>query len=100
VVSVTGELDVATAPALEESLLALSDDPAGAVIVNLARCTFIDLRGLRVILAARERLERSNRPLALVVGDPNLLRIFNVTRVEAFFAIYPSLTAATEGNLD
>lgn len=97
VVSVTGELDLLTAPALEEALLALPDDAAGAVMVDLARCSFIDLRALRVLLAARERLKRSNRPLALVVGDPNLLRVFKITRVDAFFAIYPSLTAA-EGN--
>lgn len=98
VVSVTGELDLATAPVLEDSLLAVPDDAAGAVIVDLARCSFIDLRGLRVLLAARERLERSNRPLALVVGNPNLLRVFKITRVDALFAIYPSLTAAAEGN--
>lgn len=98
VVSVTGELDLATAPALEETLLALSDDPPGAVIVDLARCSFIDLRGLRVLLAARERLERLNRPLALVVGNSSLLRVLKITRVDALFAIYPSLTAAAAGN--
>ena len=96
VVSVTGELDLATAPALEDALLAVPEDAAGAVIVDLARCSFIDLRGLRVLLAARERLERLNRPLALVVGNPNLLRVFKITRVSALFSIYPSLTAAAE----
>lgn len=100
VVSVSGELDLATAPALEDSLRAVPDDATGAVIVDLARCSFIDLRGLRVLLAARERFERSKRPLALVVGDPNLLRVFKVTRVRELFVIYPSLTAAAEGHAD
>lgn len=93
VVTVTGELDLGTASILEEALLELADD---AVIVDLARCGFIDLRGLRVLLAASERLERSNRLLPLVVRDPILLRIFNVTRVCDRFRIYPSLARAAE----
>jgi anti-sigma B factor antagonist len=100
VVSVMGELDLATAPALEEALLAVPDELAGRVIVDLARCSFMDLRGLHVLLAARERLERSSRPLALVVRDPTLLRVFKITRVDGLFAIYPSLTAAAAGHGD
>lgn len=98
VVSVTGELDLATAPVLEEALLGVSDAAAGAVIVDLARCSFIDLRGLRVLLAASERHERADRPLALVVGNPSLLRIFKITRVADRFEIYPSLAAAAKVN--
>ena len=98
VVSVTGEIDLATAPVLEEALLGPAAGAAGAVIVDLARCDFIDLRGLHVLLAARERLERSCRPLALVVGKPSLLRVFKITRVDDLFEIYPSLAAATKVN--
>jgi anti-anti-sigma factor len=98
VVSVSGELDLATAPALENALLAVPESATGAVIVDLARCTFIDLRGLRVLLAAWERLARLHRPLALVVRSPNLMRVFQVTRVDSQFAIYPSLAAAAEGS--
>lgn len=98
VVSVTGELDLATSWVVEEALLGASDDAAGAVIVDLAGCSFIDLRGLRVLLAARERLKRSDRPLALVAGNPDLLRIFKIARVDGLFETYPSLAAATEGS--
>ena len=51
VVSVTGELDLASAPALEDPLLAACDHADGPVAVDLARCGFIDLRGLHVLLA-------------------------------------------------
>ncbi len=75
VVSVAGELDLTTASTLEETLLTLPGHAAKAVIVDLARCGFMDLRGLHVLLAARERLERSSRPLVLVCRNPNLLRV-------------------------
>ena len=100
VVSVTGELDAVTAPALEEALLGLPDDGAGTVIVDLAGCSSMDLRGLRVLLSARKHLERSNRTLVLACGNPQLLRVFRITRVEGHFTIHPSLTAATERRHD
>ena len=96
VVSVTGDLDLATGSVLEEALLGLAEGAEGAVIVDLTSCDFIDLRGLRVLLAARERLERSNRPLALVVGKPSLLRVFKITRVDDLFEIHPSRAAAVK----
>lgn len=96
VVSVAGELDLATAPALERTLIPLCDAADGRVIVDLARCSFIDLRGLRVLLAAQERLERSKHQLALVVGQPTLLRVFQITRVDSLFEFHPSMTTAAQ----
>lgn len=95
VVSVAGELDLATAPALERTLIPLCDAADGRVVVDLARCSFIDLRGLRVLLAAQELLERSRHPLALVVGQPTR-RVFQITRVESLFEFHPSMTAAAQ----
>ena len=96
VVSVSGELDLTTASTLEETLLTLPDQSGATVIVDLERCGFVDLRGLRVLLAARERLERSTRPLALVCGNPALLRVLEIARVDALFEIYPSLSSARD----
>ena len=98
VVSVTGELDLATAPVLEEALLGVSDHGKAAVTVDLTGCGFIDLRGLHVLLDARARLVRSNRALVLVTGNPTLLRVFKITRVDALFEIYPSRVAAAKAN--
>ena len=99
VVAVTGELDLATAPALEEPLLAVCDRASGTVAVDLGRCDFIDLRGLHVLLGVQERLERAHRTLMLITGNPSVLRILQVTRVDCLFQIHPSRAAATKGFL-
>jgi len=99
VVSVTGDLDMATAPALEDPLLAACDHTEGPVAVDLARCGFIDLRGLHILLAAQERLERVRRELVLITGNPSVLRILQITRVDGLFEIHPSRAAATGGSL-
>jgi anti-anti-sigma factor len=49
VVTVTGELDVATVPELEQALA----DADGHVTVDLSATTFADPAALRVLLAAR-----------------------------------------------
>jgi anti-sigma B factor antagonist len=96
VVSVRGEVDLATAPALERTLLGVTEDRTGEVIVDLGGCRFLDSRGLGVLVAARRRLERSNRRLALVLANPTVLRIFQITGFDELFEIYPSLGAAVD----
>jgi anti-sigma B factor antagonist len=101
VVSVMGEVDLATAPALEQTLLGVAEDRADEVIVDLTGCSFLDSNGLKALLATRARLERSNRRLALVLSNPNVLRIFQITQSDELFEFYPSLVAAAgNGNGD
>jgi anti-sigma B factor antagonist len=95
VVRVIGELDLATVPALEQAFLGVGDDPAAEVIVDLTGCTFLDSCGLRALLAARERLERSNRRLALALCAPAVARVFQITGLGELFEIYPSVGAAS-----
>jgi anti-sigma B factor antagonist len=94
VVSVMGEIDIATAPAFEQTLLGVAEDRTGEVIVDLTGCSFLDSRGLAALVATRARLERANRPLALVLSNPNVLKIFKLTGFDREFQIYPSLRAA------
>jgi anti-sigma B factor antagonist len=96
VVSVMGEVDRATAPALEQTLLRVAEVRTGELIVDLTGCGFLDSRGLWALVATRRRLERSNRRLALVLSNPSVLRIFQITRFDELFAIYPSLRAAID----
>ena len=94
VVSVVGEIDIATAPAFEQTLLGVAEDRTGEVIVDLTGCSFLDSRGLTALVATRARLQRSHRALALVLSNPNVLKIFQLTGFDRHFQIYPSLGAA------
>jgi anti-sigma B factor antagonist len=98
VVSVLGEVDLATARAFEQTLLGAAEDGTGQVIVDLTGCSFLDSRGLGALLATRGRLEPSNRRLALVLSHPSVVRIFQITQFDELFEIYPTLAAAVNGN--
>jgi anti-anti-sigma factor len=60
VVAVSGEVDIASAPTLAETLVQFGD---GDVIVDLSDVTFIDASGKRAILAAQRHVERRNHCL-------------------------------------
>ncbi len=97
VVSVMGDVDVATAPALEHTLRGAADDQTHEVIVDLTGCTFLDAQGLGALVATKRRLERSNRRLALVLSAPNALPIFRITQFDRPFEIHPSSGACGNG---
>ena len=94
VVSVIGEVDLATAPVLERTLRDAAEAQTGEVIVDLTCCSFLDSRGLTALLATSKRLAHSDRSLGLVLSNPNVLRIFEITGFDQIFEIYPSLGAA------
>ena len=56
VVSVMGEVDLATALALEQTLLGAVEDGKGEVIVDFTGFSFLDSRGLRALITTRTRL--------------------------------------------
>lgn len=92
VVTVTGEVDVATAPALRDRL----DQVAGkdGVVVDLAGVTFIDSTGLGVLIGVRKRYADDGRELRLVVDEPRILRVFTISGLTELFSIHPSLDLA------
>ena len=94
VVSVMGDVDLATAPLLERTLVEVTEAGKGEVIVDLTGCSFLDAGGLRALVATRSRLKQSDRSLALVLSNPSVMRIFQITHFDEWFEIYPSLGAA------
>jgi anti-sigma B factor antagonist len=80
VLSPSGELDMGSAPVLEEALLRTEADPgaSGSLVVDLRGLGFIDSSGLRVLLKAQERANRSGRKLTLVRGPIEVQRVFTI----------------------
>jgi anti-sigma B factor antagonist len=72
VLSVRGELDLYTAPALRDRVLAASDEGQRRIVIDLSGVPFMDSSGLGVIVACLKRLRESGGDLALVTapGSP------------------------------
>jgi anti-sigma B factor antagonist len=93
VVRVGGEIDVATAPQVEEAL-AGPIQAGKRVVLDLTECVFIDSAGLRTLLGARSAADSAGGSLVLVVSEPGLLRVFEVVGLGGVLEIHDTLAGA------
>jgi anti-sigma B factor antagonist len=77
-VRVTGELDLATAPRLMQTLRQ-AEDRARRVVLDLRDVTFMDTSGLHVIEDASVRATSAGRKLVLVRGPSQVERVLALT---------------------
>jgi anti-anti-sigma factor len=70
-VSVWGEVDLATAPRLERVLADASKDGERDVLVEFSRDSFIDSTGLNVLIQAARRLRAEGRALRVTTENPH-----------------------------
>ena len=100
VVSVSGELDIATADRFAEELERTAARSARRVIVDLVGLTFIDSVALGVLTEEARRLRADGGVCVVVSQDPRILRVFEITGLDRFFRIERSLAEAIEGVID
>jgi anti-sigma B factor antagonist len=82
VVAPSGDLDLASASLLERALVdALATDPP-AIVLDLRDLEFMDSSGLRTVIVAARRAEEDASRFALVPGKAQVMRVFEITRME------------------
>jgi anti-sigma B factor antagonist len=90
-VVVAGELDQATVPELQETLVPVMDDASQSLLVDLTECEFIDSSGLAALVAARERLTTSNgRSFAVCCPDTQVRRLLELTGLDRAMGLVES----------
>jgi anti-sigma B factor antagonist len=81
-VILTGELDISTAPRVEEELRRVEEGHPAVILLDLRQLEFMDSTGLRVIVSADGRAREDGRVVRLVRGPEAVQRIFRVTRLD------------------
>ena len=101
VLSVHGEVDLETAPALRETLLPALEHQTGPVVVDLSEVTFMDSTGVHVLVDTRRRLEPQNRQLAIVCRESGQVhRLLALVGLLDALAVYRSRESAVIGGDD
>lgn len=95
VLQVAGEIDMASAPQLRQRVVALVTDGVRALVLDLSNIGFCDSTGLGVIVAAVKRLRTNDGDLRVVTNDERLLALFEITRLDQVFEVFPDIDAAS-----
>ena len=89
-VTLSGELDLLSAPALERALERLPDSDAELIIVDLRALEFMDSTGLHLLVRAQQWAHASGRRFAVVKGSEQVQRLFELTGVTENLTIVDS----------
>ncbi|MBR9650214.1 STAS domain-containing protein [Thalassovita aquimarina] len=86
-------IDAAVVIAFKDRMRALTDGDTTHVILDLSRVNFIDSSGLGAIVAAMKQLGRG-RVMHLAGLQPNVDKVFRLTRMDTIFRIHDSVDQA------
>jgi anti-anti-sigma factor len=98
--TVRGELDMNTAPELEDRLEEVSGESA-RVVLDLSECDFIDSTGIAVIVRSWQRLDRDGEgpgggKLVLCCDNTQVMRLLSITGVESSISVHAQRAEALD----
>ena len=94
VVTVSGEIDLATQGQLRARLNELVVAGHVDLVLDLSGVTFVDSTGLGALIGTRRRVHAFHGSLALVIPNESVMKVFTITGLEKVFAIHDTLDAA------
>ncbi|QJF49906.1 STAS domain-containing protein [Roseobacter ponti] len=88
-------IDAACAIEFKDAMRSETDGGPDVVVLDLSRVEFIDSSGLGAIVAAMKHMG-ADRKLALAGLTPKVERVFQLTRMDSVFSVFPTLDGALE----
>ncbi|MFJ5901268.1 STAS domain-containing protein [Streptomyces sp. NPDC093064] len=96
IVEVNGEVDIHTAPKIQEAVTKLLDEGHRHFILDLCPAPFLDSMGLGMIVAITKRIRDHEGSLRLICTDDRILRVFRRTGLRKVYAFHDSVDQATQ----
>ena len=81
-IALTGELDLATVPLLEDRLAHLEHERVKAIMLDLRDLSFLDSSGIDTFVSARERAELNGHRIVLIGPSSRTRQLFGLTGTE------------------
>ncbi|WP_375229667.1 STAS domain-containing protein [Roseobacter sp. S98] len=86
-------IDAAVALEFKDAMRSETDNGPDLVVLDLSKVEFIDSSGLGAIVAAMKNMG-AERKLALAGLTPTVQRVFQLTRMDSVFSVFPTLDGA------
>ena len=94
IAALSGDLDIACAPALREQLLGLLRPAASRLVIDLSRVSYADASGLTVLVGTRRRAGLLGGFLRLAAPTPPVAKVLRITGLHRRLDIFPTVQAA------
>jgi len=94
ILELTGRFDAYTAPPVVKWLHEAADSPSAQVVANLAGVSFMDSTALATLVQGMKRCRQQRGDLRLCCLQKPVSLIFELTRLDKAFDIYPDLESA------
>jgi anti-sigma B factor antagonist len=98
VLGLRGELDLATAPMLNEEVGELERVGFDRLVLDLRELSFMDCAGIRVIVAADRRSHYTGAEVEILCGPGQIKRVFGLTGLDQELRISAMPTTARTGD--
>jgi anti-sigma B factor antagonist len=95
VAELSGDLDLASAPALRDQLLGLLRPGASRLVIGLSQVSYCDASGLAVLVGTARRARLLGGFFHLAEVSPSVDRVLRLTGLQWHFGVFPSIQAAT-----
>jgi anti-anti-sigma factor len=93
-VALSGDLDIACAPALREQLVSALGTRVSRLIIDLSKVSFCDASGLAVLVGTSRRARLLGGVVRLAAPAPPVVAALRLTGLGRQFDIFPTVTAA------
>ena len=97
VLTVSGEIDIATAPSLRERLHSLLAEGKRQIVVDLDDVGFLDSTALGVLVGVLKRARSEDGEVRIVCTQPRVRKVFEITRLDSAFDLFDSVDEAVRG---
>jgi anti-sigma B factor antagonist len=97
VIAITGRVDTATAPVLEQAINKEIELGHRKILLNFSQVTYISSGGLRVLLATAKKLKSPDDRFALCGLSAEVHKILRLAGFTSIFSIYPAEGEALAG---
>ena len=94
VLSVAGEVDLATAPRLREALATMVAEGHLKVVVDLTDTDFLDSTGLGALVTGLKRVRAKGGDMKVVCTSPRVCKVFEITSIDKVVPVFTSVDEA------
>ena len=99
VVTVRGEVDLASSPQLRDCLGELTSAGTPRLVIDLEEVGFIDSTGIGVLVGGIKRARSQGGELSLVCTQRRILKVLEITGLTRVFTVYDRLEEAVSSSV-